>query len=86
MLSIMAGERNVIVGYQKPKQANADVFYENSWALIVGINEYKKHTPLANARNDAEEFAKLLHDDLSFNNVKTLLDAEATREAIREYL
>jgi hypothetical protein len=58
--------------------------YENSWALIIGINRYEYAPPLAYARNDAEAVAAVLKTTLGFpsSNVKLLLDDDATRDSI----
>ncbi len=58
--------------------------YKNSWALVVGINEYKRCSPLGFACNDARAVAAVLVEKFGFppNNIKLLLDAEATKQAI----
>jgi hypothetical protein len=60
--------------------------YTNSWALIIGINQYQHLTPLWHAKNDAEDLAKLLESTFDFKkeNIFLLIDGEATQEAIRE--
>jgi uncharacterized caspase-like protein len=57
--------------------------YGESWAVVVGINEYS-HAPLGYARQDAEAFALLLCNKFDFpaGNVTLLLDKQATRQAI----
>ena len=59
--------------------------YTNSWALIVGINDYKGF-PLHYARKDAEAVADILTSQLDFpqDNVKLLVDGAATKNAIME--
>ena len=58
--------------------------YEKSHALIVGINAYKNGGPLLHAVNDAVAVADALIGKFNFaaENVKVLLDAEATRDKI----
>ena len=58
--------------------------YNNSWALIIGINQYQKCNPLEFARQDAEEVADVLITQFKFpeNNVILLKDEMATRENI----
>ena len=58
--------------------------YENSHALIVGINAYKNVGPLLHAVNDAVALADTLIEKFNFvgENVRILLDAEATRDKI----
>ena len=61
--------------------------YEDSWALVIGINEYLHGMRLEIACADAESIAQALTDDLGFpaSNVVTLLDAQATRTNIMEH-
>ncbi len=58
--------------------------YRSSWALVVGINDYKSAPPLGYACQDAEAIAELLKSQLRFpeENVDVLLDADASREGI----
>ena len=58
--------------------------YENSHALIIGVNQYNKAPPLAYACNDAEAVAAVLKDRFGFPNTKVhlLRDTEATRSNI----
>jgi Caspase domain len=58
--------------------------YENSLALVIGINEYTNAPPLSYACNDAVAIAKHLRDKVQIpeSNVRVLLDKAATREAI----
>jgi Caspase domain len=53
--------------------------------LVIGINKYKYVGPLAYARHDAEEIARLTIEKFGFSKeqVTVLLDGDATREAIR---
>jgi hypothetical protein len=58
--------------------------YENSFALVVGINSYVNASPLGYAVNDAEAVATLLKDEFDFKseNIKLLLNESATRNEI----
>lgn len=58
--------------------------YHQSWALIIGINEYKSVSSLGYARHDAEAVAEALVTQFEFpkENVTLLLDGDATRNAI----
>jgi hypothetical protein len=47
--------------------------YENSHALIIGVNQYNKAPPLAYACNDAEAVAAVLKDRFGFPNTKVHL-------------
>ena len=63
--------------------------YNNSWALIIGINDYTSVSPLDYARNDAEAISEILIRRFQFpaSNIISLYDAEATREnIIKNYL
>ncbi len=59
-------------------------YYENSSALVIGINEYEYASPLSYARNDAERIATLLTSSLNFpkERVTLLKDKDATKDAI----
>jgi uncharacterized caspase-like protein len=61
-----------------------DKIYNDSWAVIIGINEYKSE-PLKYAVNDALEIQKMLIDKFGFNNdnIRLLIDNEATYSSIR---
>lgn len=58
--------------------------YTNSYALIIGINDYFQCSPLNYARQDAESIAEVLEHNFSFphENIKILLDSKATKEVI----
>lgn len=63
--------------------------YSDSKALIIGINEYIKASPLQYAVSDAESIAEILVDKFAFlsENVKVLLDKDATQiNILKEYL
>lgn len=58
--------------------------YETSRALIIGINQYEKASPLGYAVNDAKEVKEVLISELGFEkeNVTFLEDKEATKSNI----
>lgn len=58
--------------------------YENSWAIVIGINDYKHASPLTYACNDANAVAAKLIDSFNFpnDNVMVLLDNQATQKAV----
>lgn len=60
--------------------------YNKSWALLIGINNYKYVSPLEFARNDAEVVANTLIDKFSFqeDNITILTDKLATRNVIMD--
>jgi len=59
--------------------------YDNSWALIIGINEYKNVPELNYAVEDAIAIKNILINDFNFNrkNIEVLLDGEATQNKIQ---
>lgn len=62
--------------------------YENSWALVIGINDYKHCGKLRYACNDAQAVADAMVNKFQFpkGNVTLLLDGQATRQAILDAL
>lgn len=58
--------------------------YTNSWALVIGINEYDFAPPLSYACNDADKFADIICNKLSFpeENITILKDKDATKQNI----
>jgi hypothetical protein len=58
--------------------------YENSWALVIGINNYQTAPPLGYARQDAEAIYEVLVSRFGFpkENVTILTDQSASREGI----
>ena len=65
-----------------------DDIYDNSYALIIGIDKYENVSNLDYAVSDANSIASLLKDNFNFpsKNVKVLLNNEATYLNIRESL
>lgn len=61
--------------------------YANSWALVIGINAYKRAPPLSYAVADAKRVASVL-PRLGFppENIRVLLDGDATKERIEKVL
>lgn len=60
--------------------------YNNSWALIIGINDYQIFPPLGYASNDACAVAQLLLEKFAFpsDNITLLTDGTATKSTILE--
>ena len=54
--------------------------YDNSWALIIGIDKYKNVRSLDYAVKDANSISSLLQEKFNFpsHNIKTLLNEAAT--------
>ena len=62
--------------------------YDNSWAVIIGINEYEHVKPLNYAVQDAEAVKNLLISNFNFpkENITILTDGDATLHNIRTKL
>lgn len=62
--------------------------YGESWAVVIGINQYERWPRLAYAVHDAEGVRDALVDNFGFaeDHVITLFDGEATRDRILEVL
>ncbi len=60
--------------------------YDNHWALVVGVNEYRHEAKLDYACNDANVFAQQLIKQFGFplENVQILLDGDATLPRIQQ--
>ena len=77
--------RNLRLPDAEAGPAGNHAYYNKSWALVIGINDYEGRR-LVNARNDAEKFAALLKEKYGFEEVISLLDKDASRENILRYL
>ncbi len=74
---------------QLPEKSETErPLYSNSWAVVIGINQYKKWPTLKHAVNDAKSVAEALHSKLGFpkENIIELYDEDASREHITEVL
>ncbi|HUK19781.1 MAG TPA: polysaccharide deacetylase family protein [Bryobacteraceae bacterium] len=62
--------------------------YRQSWAVIVGINDYQNWPKLRYAVNDANSIEEALVTKFGFerNNIRKLLNGDATRQRIMEVL
>lgn len=72
----------------EPRAIPSGLGYANSWALVIGINAYQKVTPRLNyAVADARAVAEVL-PALGFprQNIRVLLDSEATKATIQQVL
>ena len=65
-----------------------NTIYDNSWALVVGINDYDTVQDLNYAVEDALAIKNLLINDYGFprSNVRYLIDKEATQSNIKKEL
>ena len=61
-----------------------DEIYDNSWALIIGINKYENVQKLDFAADDAIAMKEILIESFNFpeENVTMLLNQEATKDNI----
>lgn len=86
----MARERDIGTGEPlfTPEQAELlTSCYEQSWAVVIGINEYSYTDRLQCARADAELVSGTLAElGFSPGNITTLTDADATRQNIQDVL
>lgn len=62
--------------------------YRESWALVIGVNQYQYWPQLSYAVNDARSIEQVLVSKFGFkqDHVFTLYDEEANRENITEHL
>jgi hypothetical protein len=59
--------------------------YENSWALVMGVDQYQHLPPLAAATQGARDLAETLQSNYSFQTT-LLLDADVNRETVFNWL
>ena len=61
-----------------------DDIYDNSWALIIGIDKYQNFQSLDYAVNDARDIQNMLVDKFHFqqDNIVLLANEEATQTSI----
>jgi hypothetical protein len=61
-------------------------FYRDSWALIIGINDYEHWPKLRYAVNDADGIEEVLTGKFGFKkeNIRKLLNGDATRQRIMQ--
>lgn len=62
--------------------------YRDSWALVIGVNDYQYWPRLSYAVNDAQSVEEILINQFGFkeDNVFTLYNEDANRENITEHL
>jgi hypothetical protein len=72
---------------ENPNVEGTGNFYDNSWALIVGIDDYGgNYRALTNAVRDAKDLADILKNKYKFENTILLKNDNATRSSILSYL
>jgi peptidoglycan/xylan/chitin deacetylase (PgdA/CDA1 family)/tetratricopeptide (TPR) repeat protein len=69
-------------------ESGSKAFYRESWAVIIGINDYEKWPKLRYAVNDADGIEKALVTKFGFkkDRIRKLTNGEATRQRILEVL
>jgi len=62
--------------------------YRNSWAVIIGVNDYQNWPKLRYAVNDANGIEQVLVNRFGFKqeNIRKLLNGEATRQRIMQVI
>ena len=78
----------VIIHFVFAVDLNTGDVYDNSWALIVGINDYEHVRGLNYAVEDALAMKNMLINVYGFsrNNVRVLTNGEATGSNIKKEL
>jgi peptidoglycan/xylan/chitin deacetylase (PgdA/CDA1 family)/uncharacterized caspase-like protein len=73
-----------VVRAPEPPAGPPAPLYRETWAVIIGINDYAKWPKLSYAVNDATAMQELLVEKYGFKreNITLLLDRDATRERI----
>lgn len=63
-------------------------FYRESWAVVVGVNDYQNWPKLRYAVNDANGIEEVLVNKFGFKkeNIRKLINGDATRQRIMEVL
>ncbi|MCX7761423.1 MAG: PEGA domain-containing protein [Candidatus Kryptonium sp.] len=79
---LFAQERGI--GFREVGRTDLQSFYRESWAVIIGIDNYLKAPKLRYAVKDASEVAKVLIEKFGFKseNVIQLYNEQATKEGI----
>ena len=72
------------VGQVNEKFAFVKEIYDDSWALIIGINKYQNVEPLSYAVNDAVAVKEMFVNKYGFKeeNIKLITDEDATKDNI----
>ena len=75
-----------ILAVENEKFAFVNEIYSDSWALIIGINDYQNVDPLTYAVNDAIAVKEMLINKYGFveSNITLILDEKATKDNILE--
>lgn len=60
--------------------------FKRSYAIVIGLGDYKKLPHLESSYNDAQRVKKYLIDSAGFDYVITLINKKATRDSISKYM
>ncbi len=85
----MAKDRDILLTGQRNPDGHECLTgcYEQSWAVVIGINDYQHVEALGYARADADAMASALADvGFPSDHVFTLMDGQATRQNIQDLL
>ena len=77
---------SALVGYLRVNCSYIRPFFMARYALVVGIGDYQHLKLLSKPASDAQTVCDLLRDRGNFNEIHTLLDAEATYAALSDRL
>jgi peptidoglycan/xylan/chitin deacetylase (PgdA/CDA1 family)/tetratricopeptide (TPR) repeat protein len=82
-----AGEQPTATASPAPGEPKRS-FYRDSWAVIIGINDYEHWPKLRYAVNDANSIEEVLTAKFGFKkeNIRKLLNGDATRQRIMQVL
>ncbi len=81
-VSLFSQQRGI--GLKESRTQNLQSFYRESWAIVIGIDNYLKAPKLKYAVRDAEGVAQVLMEKFGFKreNIIELYDQQATKEGI----
>ena len=73
------------IGMTNPDTGEEISLYNQSWAVVIGINQYEYVKPLDYCVEDANSIQSLLLEQFDFqpDNILFLIDQEATLQGIR---
>jgi len=57
-------------------------YYNKTYAYVIGINNYQKVKKLYNAVEDAKKVYNMLKENYNFNEIKLIINEEATRDRL----
>ena len=83
-----AAANTPLAASQQPTGSTPSKYYRESWAVVVGINEYQRWPKLRYAVHDATAVRDILVSKYGFKpqNIRQLTNEQATRQRIMEVL